>query len=200
MRVQISFAVFLSSATVVMAISAIGCQNTAPGTPDYVVAEGWDSITIATVDTYRLRARKVLPCNELPEVPANWVTHSIRGLPGASLRVPASFREDVDTMPDSSITSEFRSKGALVTVMLSPHGDYSPGTVPSGCATLVAGYETPLYVYQARPINGGDSLYSAQVNIALPSQFGVLIQIHTRARARRDSLLATLRSFTVTKQ
>ena len=196
----------LSSATTLLvtgaAIAAIACENTAPapGTrriPDYVVAEGGDSFALATVDTYRIRARNVAPCAPLPEPPASWDLHSLPGLPGATLRVPSELIESIDTMPDSSISSEFMKKGARVQVMFSPHGDNSPGTVPGGCGARVAGFEMPLYLYQSRQGRALDSVFSAQVDFALPDTFGVFIAISTRSRGTRDSLLAVLRSLSI---
>jgi hypothetical protein len=183
------FAVSLLLATV--AIAAIGCENTAPSTrripgpDDYVVAEGWDSFSVATVDTYRLRARKVSPCAPIPEPPSTWVTHALPGLHGATLRVPPDLAESLDTMPDSSMTSEFLNKGTEVLVMFSPHGNDSPGPLPAGCATRIADYETSLYIDQSRQARGLDSIFSVQVSLALPESFGVYIQLGTNERQAR---------------
>jgi hypothetical protein len=187
------------------AVALIGCENTAPASrpvprpDDYVVAEGWDSVSLATVDTYRLRAQKVPPCASLPEVPPNWVTHALPGLPGATLRVPPELAESVDTMPDSSISSEFIYKNTSVLVMFSPRGDDSPGTIPTGCATRIAGFETPLYKHRPRQIDGRDSAFDVHVNFALPDTGGVFIQFSTGTRERRDSLLAILRSVSLSR-
>lgn len=184
-------------------IATIACENTAPaarrvpGPEDYVVAEGSDSFAVATVDTYRLRAHKVAACAPLPGVPASWVTHALPGLPGATLRVPPELAESIDTMPDSSITSEFTNKGAYVQVMFSPHGDDSPGTLPAGCATRIGGFETPLYIHGGRHTTGLDSAFDAQVTFALADSFGVSIGLSASTRDRRDSLLAVLRSLSV---
>ena len=197
----------LSSLTTLLlagvAIAAMACETTSPANGrvpalgEYVVAEGGDSISLATTDTYRLRARKVMPCAPLPAPPASWVLHQLPGLPGATLRTPPELGESIDTEPNSAIASAFRTKGALVQVMFSPHGDGSPGTVPTGCGTRVAGLETPLYLYQARQGRALDSLFSAQVTFALPDTFGVFIAISTRTRGARDSLLGVLTSLTV---
>lgn len=182
-------------------IVAVACDNTGPGAgrpiQDTASAEGWNADALATADTYRIRARRVMPCARLPMPPASWVSHSLPGLLGATLRTPPELEESFDTEPNSAIASEFTTKGAMVQVMFSPHGDGSPGTVPTGCGTRVAGFETPLYLYQSRQGRALDSVFSAQVTFALPDTFGVFIAISTRSRGARDSLLGVLTSLAV---
>jgi len=181
-------------------IATIACANTAPAVRrvDTAVAEGWDdSFSLATVDTYRLRAGKLAACAPLPEPSSNWVTHALPGLPGAKLSVPPELVESTDTLPDSTIASEFTSRKAYVQVMFSPHGNDSPATLPTGCGARVAGFETPLHMNPSPYSGAFDSVFDAQVDFALEDSVGVHIALATATRGARDSLLAVFRSLEV---